>query len=152
MFRKKKRRKNSFERAHPWLIGLHVLAPWAFKRHFHFVVFYLLIFISCCDARFEKLQEDAFTYAFILKSLNMIPALGNWAQKLPLDGKLFHFLLIFLVNLSSREQVVFYLYCSSLPYHSISFAILRYLVSILVHLHNIFRDFKLIQTSLPFSQ
>ncbi|KAA0034088.1 hypothetical protein IC582_023404 [Cucumis melo] len=29
------------------------------------------------SGRFEKLQEDAFTYAFILKSLNMIPALGN---------------------------------------------------------------------------
>ncbi|KAG7031880.1 Protease 2, partial [Cucurbita argyrosperma subsp. argyrosperma] len=29
------------------------------------------------SGRFEKLQEDAFTYAFILKSLNMVPALGN---------------------------------------------------------------------------
>ncbi|XP_038893092.1 protease 2 [Benincasa hispida] len=29
------------------------------------------------SGRFEKLQEDAFTYAFILKSLNMIPTLGN---------------------------------------------------------------------------
>ncbi|XP_022967138.1 uncharacterized protein LOC111466641 [Cucurbita maxima] len=29
------------------------------------------------SGRFEKLQEDAFTYAFILKSVNMIPALGN---------------------------------------------------------------------------
>ncbi|XP_022139115.1 uncharacterized protein LOC111010104 [Momordica charantia] len=29
------------------------------------------------SGRFEKLQEDAFTYTFILKSLNMIPALGS---------------------------------------------------------------------------
>lgn len=77
LLRKKKEERIASKELHPWLIGLHVLAPWAFKRHFHFVVFYLLIFISCCDARFEKLQEDAFTYAFILKSLNMIPALGN---------------------------------------------------------------------------
>ena len=26
------------------------------------------------DYRFEKLQEDAFTFAFLLKALNMIPA------------------------------------------------------------------------------
>ncbi|XP_062159653.1 uncharacterized protein LOC133866997 [Alnus glutinosa] len=31
---------------------------------------------SSKSGRFEKLQEDAFTYAFIMKSLNMIPDLG----------------------------------------------------------------------------
>ncbi|KAA8541449.1 hypothetical protein F0562_025412 [Nyssa sinensis] len=29
------------------------------------------------SGRFEKLQEDAFTYAFIMKALNMVPALGS---------------------------------------------------------------------------
>ncbi|KAK3004656.1 hypothetical protein RJ639_019410 [Escallonia herrerae] len=29
------------------------------------------------SGRFEKLQEDAFTYAFIMKALNMVPAMGS---------------------------------------------------------------------------
>lgn len=43
-------------------------------------------FVGC---RFEKLQEDAFTYAFIMKSLNMIPDLGygeNWCLTALGDG------------------------------------------------------------------
>ena len=64
-------------------IQIIVYFLWALRRHIDFIVFYLLIsrclfiYLFLLPCRFEKLQEDAFTYAFVLKSLNMIPALGN---------------------------------------------------------------------------
>ena len=40
-------------------------------------LFIVKITICSVECRFERLQEDALTYAFILKALNMIPTSGS---------------------------------------------------------------------------